>query len=46
MNQRDRQRIDDILAAGCNVAEIASEGWPTFQQSWRSVSAKKTSSRR
>ena len=39
MNRRDRQRIDDIVAAGRNVAEIASEGWPTFQRSWRSVSA-------
>ena len=39
MNRRDRQRIADIVAAGRNVAEIASEGWPTFQRSWRSVSA-------
>ena len=30
MNRRDRQRIDDIVAAGRNVAEIASEGWPNI----------------
>ena len=39
MNTGDRQRINDILAASRNVAEIAAEGWPSFQQSWRSVSA-------